>query len=168
MEKNFIYCQCDIPKHQLRYGLWSSAATGCGWIAVYNILTLYGENPDPEVILQEVKQDIPLLNGLCGSFLMSPAWVLRRHGFDVCFTTKKDKIDQIAAQNEAGILFYWWKSKKKIGAHFTAVEKTEQGYTGYNTYSNSKGPDEYGTSIKAFLEKRKYFGAVYFGITKRQ
>ena len=42
MEKNLIYCQRDIPKNELRYGLWSSAATGCGWIAVYNILTLYG------------------------------------------------------------------------------------------------------------------------------
>ena len=168
MEKNLIYCQRDIPKNELRYGLWSSAATGCGWIAVYNILTLYGIPCDPQQILNEVKQDIPLLNGLCGSFFMSPAWVLRRHGFDVCFTTKKEKMDQIAQANETGILFYWWKSKNKIGAHFCAVEKTEEGYIGYNTYSNSTGPDSYGPSIKAFLDKRKYFGAAYFGITKRR
>ena len=46
------------------------------------------------------------------------------------------------------------------------VEKTEQGYIGDNTYSNSKGPDSLGTSIEDFLKKRKYFGAVYFGINK--
>ena len=26
-----IYCQKDIPKDRLRYGLRASAATGCGW-----------------------------------------------------------------------------------------------------------------------------------------
>ena len=82
------------------------------------------------------------------------------------YTTKRKQIDQLAQQSDAGILFFWWKSKKKIGAHFVAVEKAEQGYIGYNTYSNSKGPDSLGTSIEDFLKKRKYFGAVYFGINK--
>ncbi len=167
MEKNLIYCQRDIPRHELRYGLHSSAATGCGWIAVYNILTLYGKHPDPKAIIYELEHDLPYLNGLCGSFLMSPAWVLRRHGFDVCFTTRRNKMDALAKQQQTGILFYWWKSKSKLGAHFVAVEKTEAGYIGYNTYSNSKGPDDLGSSIETFLDKRKYFGAVYFGVSEK-
>lgn len=166
MDRKLIYCQRNIPRKELRYGLHSSASTGCGWIAVYNILTLYGKQPKPKEIIYEMEHDLPYLNGLCGSFLMSPAWVLRRHGFQVCFTTKRNKIDQIAAENETGILFYCWKSKHKIGAHFVAVEKTDMGYIGYNTYSNSKGPDKLGTSIETFLDQRKYFGAVYFGITE--
>ena len=164
--KPFIFCQNDIPKKELRYGFRSSAATGCGWIAVYNILVLFGHHPDPKEIIYELQHDVPVLNGNIGSFLMSPAWVLRRHGYTVHFTTKRKQIDQLAQQSDAGILFFWWKSKKKIGAHFVAVEKTEQGYIGYNTYSNSKGPDSLGTSIEDFLKKRKYFGAVYFGINK--
>ena len=166
--KPMIYCQNDIPKKELRYGPRSSAATGCGWIAVYNILVLFGQTPDPRQIIYELEHDVPIINGLMGSFLMSPAWVLRRHGFQVTFTTKRKKIDEMAQQSDAGILFFWWKTKKSLGAHFIAVEKTDYGYIGYNTYSYSKGPDILGDSIEQFLEKRSYFGAVYFGIRKPQ
>ena len=162
-----IYCQNDIPKHQFRYGLRSSAAAGCGWIAVYNILCLFQKPAVPEKIIYEMEHDVPLINGIFGSFLMSPAWVLRKHGFEVKFTTKLSQMDELAEDFEAGILFYWWKSKRtpwKLGAHFVAVEKTEEGYIGYNTYSNSKGPDKLGTSIEGFLNRRTYFGAVYFGV----
>lgn len=33
---DMIYNQRSIPKDQLRYGFRSSAATGCGWVAIYN------------------------------------------------------------------------------------------------------------------------------------
>ena len=38
-----ILNQTQIPKEQWRYGLRSSAKTGCGWIALYNALILLGE-----------------------------------------------------------------------------------------------------------------------------
>ena len=41
--KDLIYCQHDIPKDELRYGLRTSAATGCGWIATYNALRILGK-----------------------------------------------------------------------------------------------------------------------------
>ena len=37
---DLIYCQRDIPNDQWRYGLRTSADTGCGWVATYNALRL--------------------------------------------------------------------------------------------------------------------------------
>ena len=37
---DLIYNQHQIPREQWRYGLRSSAAVGCGWIATYNALRL--------------------------------------------------------------------------------------------------------------------------------
>ena len=106
MKKNFIYCQNDIPRNHLRYGLRSSAATGCGWIAVYNILQMYGLDCSPAQIIYELEHNVPVFNGNIGSFLMSPAWVLRRYGFKVTFTTKRNQMDKLAQETESGILYY--------------------------------------------------------------
>ena len=43
---DMIYCQRGIPKDELRYGLRTSAATGCGWIATYNALRILGKRAD--------------------------------------------------------------------------------------------------------------------------
>ena len=45
--EDLIYCQKQIPKEKWRYGLRSSAAVGCGWIATYNALRLMGYRADP-------------------------------------------------------------------------------------------------------------------------
>ena len=51
-----------------------------------------------------------------------------------------------------------------MGAHFAALHHTEKGFIGYNTYRNSTGADNYGSSLVDFLRKRKYFGAVLLAI----
>ena len=47
-----IHNQRDIPKNQLGYGLRSSAATGCGWIATYHALRLMGYRAVPEKLIR--------------------------------------------------------------------------------------------------------------------
>ena len=39
---------------------------------------------------------------------------------------------------------------------------------GYNTYTNSQGPDNYGKSLGEFLKKRGYFGPVLIGIRDKR
>ena len=53
---DLIFCQRDIPREQWRYGLRSSAATGCGWIATYNALCLLGERAEPEELIRFFEQ----------------------------------------------------------------------------------------------------------------
>lgn len=166
--KDFIYCQRDIPKEQWRYGLRSSAATGCGWIATYNALKLLGYTAVPERLIQYFQRQVPVMNGNAGTFILGPAMFFRKFGFPVKITANRKKFDEIARQSDVCIMYFWWRKKYKIGAHFVAFRQTARGYVGYNTYRQSKGPDNYGHSIDEFLKKRSYFGAVLTGINNRK
>lgn len=165
--KEFIYCQNDIPKSKWRYGFRSSAVTGCGWIATYNALLVLGKYIAPEKIIRFYERQFPLINGNTGTFLFSPFIFFKRHGYDVKCTALFSHFDKIVEDSEVCILYYWWREKWKFGAHFVALHKTDQEVVGYNTYRTSKGPDKYGNSLEKFLKKRKYFGAVLFGIRKK-
>lgn len=163
-----IYCQKDIPKDKLRYGFRSSAATGCGWIAVYNALRIMKYSPTPQMIIRYFEKQLPLINGNTGTFILSPAMFFKRFGFPVTVTSRRSDYDRIVQHSDAAILYFWWRKGAKIGAHFVAVQKTEKGFVGYNTYNNSKGPDYYGKSLDEFIGRKKYFGTMLIGIKDRR
>ncbi len=160
----FIFNQREIPKKKLRYGFRSSAAAGCGWIAVYNALLLMGHKESPEKIVRNFTWRFPIVNGNFGTFLLSPIFYFKRRGFKVQTRIRRRKFDETAKKNDACILFYYWRNKFKIGAHFVAVEYKDGKFIGYNTYRNSRGSDILGESLSGFLKKRKYFGAVLIGV----
>ena len=167
--QDFIYCQRDIPKDKWRYGFRSSAATGCGWIATYNALRLMGyDNVKPESLIHFYERQLPLIHGNTGTFILAPAIFFKRHGFKVKCTLKRGSFDELAKMSDVCILYFWWRRKWKLGAHFVAVQSTDKGFVGYNTYRTSKGPDQYGESLDAFLKKKKYFGAVLIGICNKK
>ena len=161
---DLIYCQRDIPREELRYGLRTSAATGCGWIAPYNALRILGKRADKAELIRWYERLLPLLHGHAGTSIWGPAAFFRRHGFRVRTELRREKFDALVADSKVCILFYYWRKGLKIGAHFVALHKTDRGIIGYNTYKNSKGPDDYGDSLDAFLKKRGYFGCVLMGI----
>jgi len=162
-----IYCQRDIPKEKWRYGLRSSAATGCGWIATYNALRLLGYRPRPEKLIKHYEKMLPLVHGNMGTFIYAPAMFFYMAGFGVKTTRNRKKFDEIAAKSDVSILYFWWKKGFKVGAHFVAVRHTADGFVGYNTYRKSKGPDFYGSSLDEFLKSKGYFGVMLTGITDR-
>ena len=49
---DLIYNQTKIPKEKWRYGLRTSAATGCGWVATYNALRLMDYRAEPEELIR--------------------------------------------------------------------------------------------------------------------
>ena len=165
--KELIYNQREIPKDQWRYGLRSSAATGCGWIATYNALSLMGYRTKPEQLIRYYERQLPLIHGNAGTSFWGPAVCLRQLGFPVEVTMKRERFDELAKAADVCILFYRWRKDWKLGAHFVALEHTDQGFVGYNTYRNSKGPDPYGESLEAFLTQKKYFGPVLIAIRKK-
>ena len=73
-----IYNQKKIPKSQWRYGFRSSAATGCGWIAVYNALVLMGYEVYPERLIRYFERQLPLINGNLGTMIPCPALYLKK------------------------------------------------------------------------------------------
>ena len=166
--KDLIYCQRDIPRHKWRYGLRSSAAVGCGWIATHNALRLMGYETDIPKLIRYYEWQLPLIHGNAGTSFWGPAVCFRHWGFPVRLVVNRKKFDRAAREGDVCILFYRWREKWKLGAHFVALQHRDGCFTGYNTYRNSKGPDPYGSSLDAFLKKRRYFGCVLICIRDRR
>lgn len=166
--EDLIYCQKQIPKEKWRYGFRSSAAVGCGWIATYNALRLMGYRADPKGLIRYYERQVPLLNGNTGTVFFGPGLYFKKWGFPVTVTADRKQFDDLAKESDACILFYRWHEGIKLGAHFVALHHTDTGFVGYNTYTNSTGPDFYGESLDEFLKRRKYFGAVLMGIKDKR
>ena len=166
--KDLIYNQRKIPKNQWRYGFRTSAATGCGWIATYNALRLMNYRAKPEELIHYYERQLPLIHGNAGTSILSPAVFFIHHGFDVKTSANRNRFDEMAKQADVCILFYYWREKHKLGAHFATVTYADGKFTGYNTYRNSEGPDDYGDSLEAFLKRRKYFGPVLIAIQDKR
>jgi len=164
--EELILCQQTIPKEKWRYGFRSSAATGCGWIATYNALRLLGEAAEPEALIRFYQRQLPLIHGNLGTTILAPAFYFKKKGYKVDWTARYECFDEQAKNADVCILFYRWHKKWKLGAHFVCLQHTENGFIGYNTYRNSKGPDRYGQSLAQFLRRRKYFGAVLITVRR--
>ena len=162
-----IYNQREIPRDKWRYGLRSSAATGCGWIATYNALRLMGYKTDIDELIRYYEWQLPLIHGNAGTSFWGPALCFRGWKFPVEISFDRRQFDALADRSDVCILFYHWCRKWAAGAHFVALQQTETGITGYNTFRNSTGPDFFGTSLEAFLRKQNWFGAVLIGIRKK-
>ena len=165
---DLIYNQHDIPKEEHRYGLRSSAATGCGWIATYNALRLMGYKTDIEELIRYYEWQLPLIHGNAGTSFWAPAVCFKNWGFPVEIVLDRRRFDEAAKEADACILFYRWRRNYRMGAHFVALHHRSDGFVGYNTYRNSTGPDTYGGSLDGFLKQKKYFGCVLITIRKQQ
>ena len=153
---DLIYNQTKIPKSQWRYGLRSSAATGCGWIATYNALRLMGYRPKQEELIRWYERQVPLLHGNAGTISQGPALFFQKHGFPVQTLSVTERFDAAAKDADVCILFYYWRKKFRVGAHFVTVRYTDGKFTGYNTYRTSEGPDDYGSSLEGYIRQRKF------------
>ena len=163
---DLIFNQRRIPKEQWRYGLRTSAATGCGWIATYNALRLMGYRAEPEDLIRFYERQLPLIHGNAGTSILAPALFFQKKGFRVTTTSVWEELDETARESDVCILFYYWRRRFKFGAHFVTVQHRDGKFIGYNTFRNSEGPDTYGASLTAFLKKQHYFGPVLIGIQR--
>ena len=163
---DMIYNQTKIPKHQWRYGFRSSAATGCGWIAVYNALRLLGYRAEPEGLIRYFERQLPLIHGNMGTSIWGPWAYFRRWKFPAKMSANRRKFDDLAKEADVCVVFYRWHRGWRFGAHFVTVRWTEDGFVGYNTFRSSAGPENYGPSLDAFLRKNRFFGAVLTSVRK--
>ena len=166
--KELIYNQNHIPREQWRYGFRSSADTGCGWIATHNALRLLGYETDIKELIRYYQRQLPLIHGNAGTSFWGPAELFHRWGFPVKVSVKLSEFDALARSSDVCILFYYWAKAPRFGAHFVALRHTEAGFTGYNTYKNSTGPDDYGPSLQEFIRQRKFFGCILIGIRDKR
>lgn len=154
---DLIYNQTKIPKDQWRYGLRSSAATGCGWIATYNALRLMDYQAEPEELIRYYERQLPLIHGNAGTIIQGPAFFFRGAGFPVETLSVTERFDEAVKNADVAILFYYWRRKLKLGAHFVTVQYKNGKFTGYNTFRTSDGPDDYGESLEGYIKKCGFF-----------
>ena len=158
--KDLICNQRLIPPGQWRYGFRSSAATGCGWIATYNAMCLMNYRVNIDDLIRWYTWQLPLIHGNMGTTALAPALRFRLWGFPVRIVVNPSHFDEAAKNSDVCILFFRWRRGMRLGAHFTALHHSFDGFIGYNTFKNSTGPDQYGSSLSAFLKKHRYFGAI--------
>ena len=166
--EDLIYNQRDIPKDQWRYGYRTSAATGCGWVATYNALRLMNYKANPESLIYFYEWQVPFVHGNLGTLALAPALFFRKHGFLVQTSSRAAEFDDLAKESDVCLMFYYWRSGVKFGAHFVALQYKDGIFTGYNTFKNSTGPDRYGPSLQVFLKKNKFFGPVLISIRDKR
>lgn len=155
--KELIFNQREIPAGKWRYGLRASAATGCGWVAAYNALLLLGEDARPEELIRTLKRMLPLINGNMGTFILSLTAFFRRRGYKTRLVWKRGRFDAAAQSSAVCILFFCWKRKFRFGSHYAALQYQNGRFMGCNTFITSHGPDDYGTSLTAFLKQQGFF-----------
>jgi hypothetical protein len=165
---DLIFNQGDIPKDQWRYGLRASADTGCGWIATYNALRLLRYKAEPEELIRYYARQLPLIHGNAGTSFWGPAVCFTQWGFPVEICVKREQFDEVLKRSDVCILFYRWRKQYKLGAHFVALQRSGERITGYNTFRNSVGPDNWGSSVDDFMKKHHFFGGVLIGIKDKR
>ena len=165
---DLIYNQTKIPKDQWRYGLRTSAATGCGWIATYNALRLMGYSAKQEDLIRYYERQLPLIHGNGGTTIQGPALFFQKHGFPVETLSVTEKFDAAAKKADVCILFYYWRNRFKIGAHFVTVRWHDGKFTGYNTYKTSTGPDDYGESLADYIKQHKFYAPFLIAIKDKR
>ena len=165
---DLIYNQREIPPEEHRYGLRASADVGCGWVATYNALRLLGYRTDIDELIRCLEWQLPLIHGNAGTSFWGPAVCFRKWGFPVKVVLDRKRFDDSAREADVCVLFYHWRNRYRLGAHFVALRRTRTGFVGYNTYRNSTGPDAYGESLEEFLRREGYFGAVLIAIQNKR
>lgn len=163
-----IFNQGRLSGREYRYGLRPSSATGCGWVATYNALVLLGRDTDKQALIRYFRWQLPLIHGNLGTSFWGPALCFRQWGFPVKLVSNRRRYDAEAAAADVCILFYHWRRGARLGAHFVALEKTEAGFVGYNTFSTSTGPDRYGPSLEGFIKNQGWFGTALIAIRDKR
>lgn len=158
----FLHNQSEAPARQLRYGFFSSAYNGCGWIAAYNACRVLGENVPPAEIISDFERYGAILFGLFGTFPAALTHFFRRRGCRAESTGRRERFDALAAASDVCILWYWHPR----GAHFITVRPTTDGFVGYNVYSDSKRPVLLGPSLRDYLKLRNYHAPRLIAVTK--
>ena len=115
-------------------------------------------------LIRYYQRQLPLIHGNGGTTIQGPAFFFRHHGFAVETLSVVDRFDEAVKNADVAILFYYWRRKYKIGAHFVTVQYKDGRFTGYNTFRSSTGPDDYGESVQGFLKSQRFFGSFLIAI----
>ena len=143
------------------FGFYRSSFNGCGWIATYNATIMLGKRVAPAEIIGEYELTGAVLYGTFGIQPYAITAFFQNKGYKVTTTYDSSKFDKVAKENRANIIWFWHSS----GTHYVALKWDGTKFVGYNTFKNSSGSDNWGTSISAFLAKYGYTGSILISMS---
>ncbi|HAJ77952.1 MAG TPA: hypothetical protein DCO89_02675 [Clostridiales bacterium] len=100
-----IHDQWDFEK--LHYGFGDVGANGCGAVSVYNILKLEGRDADFPKIIKQFDLVGENVFGIGGSKPSRVIRVLKSYGFNVSYTIKQSKFEEMAKNSKYSIFVYF-------------------------------------------------------------
>lgn len=160
--EGFLHNQGDAAARQFRYGFFPSSHNGCGWIATYNACRILGDDVKPAEIISEFERYGAILFGALGTIPAALTHFFRKRGYHTASSGKRERFDEMAKDATVSILWYWHGR----GAHFIALRPSEDGFVGYNVFSDTKRPIALGDSVQAFLKKRNYHAPRLIAVKK--
>lgn len=147
-EEGYIINQSMLSA--LPFGYFDTKRKGCGWIAAYNLLKMYGF----ECFMQETAEGLnkkTWLQGTLGVNALHLYRYLKKKGLPVRFHMGSVKdITQIMEQSSMGIVLYFHQT----GAHFSAYGKEEGCLMHF--YNSRYGKRNDCLSPAAFFKERAY------------
>lgn len=131
------------------FGISNVAQSGCGAVAIYNVLCSLGAKSDLEGIIADLqKQKALLLWGLLGTSYSGVANYFVEAGYQVSMVRDVELFDYLIANHDAVILWYtWFSDYPPIGMHFFFVKEGPNGAYGFNQYRGLKNAVRKGISI---------------------
>lgn len=132
-----------VNQYQLsgwKYGICTSDYTGCGWIAVVNLLRLLGETPSPAAVICQLEQQ-PWYSGLFlrgkgGTLPWAPYCYIKQQ-YPVKWAASRSAKHQLAERCRAGIVFYLTPTRGHFIAFAPTATKGE-----YHFYNDIAGARE--------------------------
>lgn len=139
----------------MRIGSCTFAHSGCGAIATFNAMSMIGREPKIEEIVDFYEHNGLILNARMG---VNPSGVkryLKSRNVKWEFYSGKNDWDSKLSKEQVAIVLYWWVNRKGCGAHYIAMERTDEGICVYNEFGNRDTVYKY-KDIQTFLTTGQY------------
>lgn len=145
----------DLPN-----GWFSSDKNGCGWIAVYNVLTMLGAKVKPEWIIDDLRHGL-VLGGKFGTHVFYILHYFNKRGYRVRTCAIPKRFAAVARTAGACILLY----RHSKGNHFAALRRENDSFHFYNARSGKA--DDVRTMEEFLAQERRIPPCLLIAVNKR-
>lgn len=157
-KQEFINGQDLPPYRNMKYMHYDFGRSGCGPIAVYNLLTALGDTADIEDIVRYCeKYSLLTLNGLFGTSNAAIVGYLKKKGYNVKMRMypTTENVERATKEKTASILSYFHGK----GSHYITLHYNKYGdgrMTAYNS-TNKRNSENTFPSMNVYKMNRKVF-----------
>lgn len=152
---------------KLRIGKKEFAHSGCCAIALFNALSIVGENMKMCEIVSFLERKGLIVYGMFGINPIAVCKFLKQQRVSYVRYRKTDLIEKDYKEGDSVISLYNWASASGLGAHYVALKKENNIWKAYNVYNTNTEIYEY-PDLNAFLAHSAYSRPVTWFLLKKR